>query len=191
MNLSEYQKQTKITAIYPDIGRNMLYPTLGLMGECGEICEKIKKLIRDDNNIITTERKKTIAMELGDIMWYVATICSEIMAEIDMLYIMGGYRAAEHVRNFDLPRIAIHLFCLSAEVAKSVEQWYYSHNRNHERKYPYYVNITSGLSSILQCIKAIAYQACGLSIEEICDLNIEKLLSRKNRNTLRGDGDSR
>ena len=45
MNFSEYQLKSRITAIYPNIGTNIVYPTLGLCGETGEVAEKIKKII--------------------------------------------------------------------------------------------------------------------------------------------------
>ena len=41
-----YQLLARKTAIYPDQGKNYVYPALGLAGESGEVCEKIKKAIR-------------------------------------------------------------------------------------------------------------------------------------------------
>ena len=46
------------------------YMALGLGGEVGELLNEIKKLERDDNNIITTQRKEKILLEMGDILWY-------------------------------------------------------------------------------------------------------------------------
>lgn len=46
MDFNEYQKKARKTAIYPNIGKNYIYPALGLGGESGEVLEKIKKLIR-------------------------------------------------------------------------------------------------------------------------------------------------
>jgi hypothetical protein len=48
MDFTEYQNKARQTAIYPDKGSNIYYPTLGLAGETGEVCEKIKKAMRDD-----------------------------------------------------------------------------------------------------------------------------------------------
>jgi NTP pyrophosphatase (non-canonical NTP hydrolase) len=66
------------TAIYPNVGNNITYPALGLANEAGEVCGKIKKIFRDDNEILTEERKKQIIDELGDTMWYIAAICLEL-----------------------------------------------------------------------------------------------------------------
>ncbi len=49
MRFSEYQQAALETAIYPDKGNNIVYPVLGLTGESGEVAEKIKKVIRDNN----------------------------------------------------------------------------------------------------------------------------------------------
>lgn len=79
MTFSEYQAGAAKTAVYPGRGEgNWIYPALGLAGESGEICEKIKKCIRDDNGKMTDERRTLLAKELGDVLWYVATLCSEL-----------------------------------------------------------------------------------------------------------------
>ena len=48
MDFRRYQKESRKTAIYPDLGKNVVYPVLGLVGETGEIAEKIKKYLRGD-----------------------------------------------------------------------------------------------------------------------------------------------
>lgn len=78
MNFKEYQEKSRKTAIYPKLGQNYIYPVLGLSGETGEVAEKFKKIIRDKNGIISEEDKTEIAKELGDVIWYLAQICSEL-----------------------------------------------------------------------------------------------------------------
>ena len=56
---------------------------LGIGGEVGEVLNEIKKLERDDNNILTKERKLKIMTELGDVMWYLSGICSRIDCSIE------------------------------------------------------------------------------------------------------------
>ena len=78
MNFEEYQKKSRETAIYPEIGNNFIYPTLGLSGEAGEVSEKIKKVIRDKGGVIDDITREEIKKELGDVLWYLAQIASEL-----------------------------------------------------------------------------------------------------------------
>ena len=82
MDLSEYQARSRSTAVYPHAGDNLLYPTLGLCGETGEVAEKIKKMIRDDAGVLTDERRAALAKELGDVLWYLAQIATEADLEL-------------------------------------------------------------------------------------------------------------
>lgn len=83
MNFEEYQKKSRVTAIYPNAGENFIYPTLGLAGEAGEVAEKIKKVIRDKNGVMDDETREMIKKELGDVLWYVSQIASELKLPLD------------------------------------------------------------------------------------------------------------
>jgi len=83
MNFKEYQKKSKKTAIYPNIGNNFIYPTLGLVGEAGEVAEKIKKVLRDNKGQLSQEKRKELNKELGDVLWYLAQLCSELDLSFD------------------------------------------------------------------------------------------------------------
>lgn len=74
---NEYQRWTDSTAIYPK-DSSLSYVALGLTGEAGEIANKVKKIIRDDAGILTPERKRELISELGDVMWYVARMATEL-----------------------------------------------------------------------------------------------------------------
>ena len=99
----EYQKKASSFAIYPATHK-VLYPTLGLCGEAGEVAEKVKKQVRDG-----VFNRHEVAKELGDVLWYLANLSNDI----------------------------------------------------------------------------------GYNLDEIADMNIEKLTSRKNRNKIKGSGDNR
>lgn len=111
VGLNEYQQRALETWINHsnDNNYNIIYPTLGLVGESGEVAEKIKKLLRDHNGIIDDGIKHSIALELGDVAWYLSTLAYEL----------------------------------------------------------------------------------GFTLQEIAEMNYEKLQSRKKRNKLHGDGDNR
>ncbi len=83
MEFNDYQYEASKTAVYPDIGSNISYPVLGLAGEAGEICNKVKKIFRDAGGIITNEKREDLSTEVGDVLWYVAALCQELNIEMD------------------------------------------------------------------------------------------------------------
>ncbi len=83
MDLSDYQARSRATAVYPGAGDNLLYPTLGLCGEAGEVAEKVKKMVRDDGGVLSDERRAALSAELGDVLWYVAQLATEAGLELD------------------------------------------------------------------------------------------------------------
>jgi NTP pyrophosphatase (non-canonical NTP hydrolase) len=79
MTFEEYQKKARETAVYPEaLGHNYVYPTLGLVGEAGEVAEKIKKILRDKGGILDEEAIAGLHKELGDVLWYLATLATEL-----------------------------------------------------------------------------------------------------------------
>jgi len=83
MNFEDYQKKSRKTALYPNVGENFIYPTIGLSGETGEVSEKIKKVIRDKGGKIDSETREMIKKELGDVLWYVSQLASELGLSLD------------------------------------------------------------------------------------------------------------
>lgn len=83
MEFKEYQEKSRVTARYPDMGKNYIYPTIGLAGETGEVSEKIKKVIRDKEGVIDDETRELIKKELGDVLWYVAQLATELGLSLD------------------------------------------------------------------------------------------------------------
>jgi len=108
MNFREYQEKAKETAVYPKINKGFEYPAMGLAAEVGELLNKLKKVFRDKVPM-DEEFKRVMTKEIGDVLWYVAALSTEL----------------------------------------------------------------------------------GLDLQEIAEKNIAKLLSRKERGTLHGDGDDR
>lgn len=73
-----YQQEARKTAQYPSIGHNIIYPTLGLTGEAGEVSDKVKKLFRDRNGELNAKYRQEIAKEIGDVLWYVSALADEV-----------------------------------------------------------------------------------------------------------------
>lgn len=86
MNFKEYQNRANATAIY-DTKFSILYPTLGLTGEAGEVADKVKKIIRDGKSII--DERVEIAKELGDVLWYLAAVARDIGVTLEDIAMMN------------------------------------------------------------------------------------------------------
>ena len=83
MNFSDYQKRSRVTAQYPTIGHPVIYPVLGLANEAGEVAGKIKKVFRDKGGEISAETREALQAELGDVLWYISQVCTELEISLD------------------------------------------------------------------------------------------------------------
>ena len=84
MNLNEYQKFARLTAVYPK-DHGLVYCALGLTGESGEVADKLKKVIRDQEGVMDIVNRGEIAKELGDVLWYVANLSYELGYDLNSL----------------------------------------------------------------------------------------------------------
>ena len=87
MEFNTYQGRVGDTAVYPHVGKNFVYPALGLAGETGEVLEKVKKLIRDaditDASLVPEEKRSEIKKEMGDVLWYLAQLSTEFGFQLE------------------------------------------------------------------------------------------------------------
>jgi NTP pyrophosphatase (non-canonical NTP hydrolase) len=82
MDLDEYQKSARRTAIYAEDHR-VIYPALGLASEAGEVAGKIKKVLRDQGGDFGSAPLEAIMDELGDVLWYVAALAGDLGLSLD------------------------------------------------------------------------------------------------------------
>ncbi len=83
MNFNDYQTRSRRTAKYPPIGHPVIYPTLGLANEAGEVAGKVKKIFRDKGGVIAPADREALKGELGDVLWYLAQVCTELDLSLD------------------------------------------------------------------------------------------------------------
>jgi len=83
MDFDDYQKKSRKTAGYPAIGHPVIYPALGLVNEAGEVAGKIKKVFRDKEGQINEETRAALKAELGDVLWYIAQVATELDLSLD------------------------------------------------------------------------------------------------------------
>lgn len=92
-NIDDYQKLALMTAFFkePYIDRDISYASLGLAGEAGEVSNKIKKILRGDYDDldgtchVPAEVRLSVLNELGDVLWYVAALCSLFQTDMSIL----------------------------------------------------------------------------------------------------------
>lgn len=72
MEFIEYQRKARETAVYP-VEMGLPYTALGLVGEAGEVANKVKKMIRDNATLGIQ-----VADEIGDVLWYCAMLADEL-----------------------------------------------------------------------------------------------------------------
>ena len=82
MTFNEYQVEAVKTAIY-GVGNKIIYPTLGLCGEAGEVAEKVKKVLRDKGGVFDAETTIAIKFEISDVLWYIANIANDLGISLD------------------------------------------------------------------------------------------------------------
>ena len=79
MTLNEYQEAAHSTSHNTQIGgTGWLYPALGLANESGELLGKMKKVFRDNGGVLGNTRRTEMAAELGDVLWYVAELATQL-----------------------------------------------------------------------------------------------------------------
>ena len=81
MELNKYQEEAAKNAFYEH--DDIIYCALGITGEGGEIADHIKKMIRDDEGMLTAERNLALKKELGDVLWYIARMAGKLGYTLD------------------------------------------------------------------------------------------------------------
>ena len=79
MNIKDYSEEVEKLVITVANTR-LVENTLGLVGEAGEVAEKIKKFFRDEDF-----SKEDIVKELGDVLFYITALANHIGSDLDTI----------------------------------------------------------------------------------------------------------
>ena len=82
-SFDEYQKLSRRTWNLVKTDHPIVYPTLGLVNEAGELAGKVKKIFRDKQGVISEADREALKFELGDVLWYMAQIATELNLSLD------------------------------------------------------------------------------------------------------------
>lgn len=76
MDFDEYQKLATRTATFDgkQLEYQLMYLALGITGEAGEIAEKVKKIMRNDEGVVSEEKRHDLTREIGDVLWYLSQL---------------------------------------------------------------------------------------------------------------------
>ena len=77
-DFNEYQRESRKTWSLIHTDHAIVYPTLGLTNEAGEVAGKVKKIFRDKGGKISEQDREALKQELGDVLWYLTQICTEL-----------------------------------------------------------------------------------------------------------------
>jgi NTP pyrophosphatase (non-canonical NTP hydrolase) len=101
MTFNNYQTNASRTAFYPREFQNqgLYYTTLGLVGEAGEIANKVKKIMRDTNGKLEEINKADIFDELGDVLWYCASLADELGVNLEDVAINNINKLADRLKR--------------------------------------------------------------------------------------------
>jgi NTP pyrophosphatase (non-canonical NTP hydrolase) len=83
MECNDYQRAALRTARDTGARDEFMHLVLGLVGEAGEVAEKVKKLVRDKNSDLAQLDRDDMASELGDVLWYTAVLASFLGMSLD------------------------------------------------------------------------------------------------------------
>ena len=173
MTSNEYQNAALATKNYET---PIIYPSLGIVGEAGEVAEKVKKLHRDFgwnvNDKIPEDHRKEIALELGDVCWYAAVLSNDLgfnlssVVDFNRLDNYGG-------------SITTLIVLLSVTCGKLAQESVIESRLDDQ-----------AFVRLFSLVRVIASEL-GFSLDDILEMNIAKLASRKQRGVISGNGDFR
>ena len=97
LTFEQYNNWLSDTILNPQ--NDLLLQVLGICGEAGEIAEKMKKIVRDKNGIISEEDKVLMAKELGDVLWYLARFAQSLDMTIEDIALMNMKKLESRVKR--------------------------------------------------------------------------------------------
>lgn len=85
MTFKEYQVQALTTSRGKEEHNELFHRILGLVGETGELAEKLKKWVRDENSQESSLDKQDLEKELGDVLWYIAILADYLELDLEQV----------------------------------------------------------------------------------------------------------
>lgn len=193
----EYEGIILPLATYPNVGDNFVYPTLGLAGEAGEFAIKVDESVLSDPGPFSYNLNLAMLKELGDILWYVTSCAREIGCNLEEVYEglthFGAYTQTMKLELYpetDAPLVysSLKMCGHAGEFADKIKKILRDKEgilEDLDRRI-----LMDKLRKVVLCLNTCAIEL-GSDMEEVAQLNIDKLLDRNKRNVIHGEGDDR
>lgn len=179
MNLQTYADTIANFARYPeDVA--VRYARLGMIGEAGEIANQVKKIWRDDAGVLSADRQVKLRDELGDVLWYVVRLAHHLDVNVGTLMPMIGDPDVEDITGFPI----IDIFSATERLLMTTMASLVlpADIKRHE-KVDYVQELLNAVGDVADYLET--------DIDELAQLNVDKLTGRVERGTLGGSGDNR
>lgn len=177
ITLAEYQRRAGETQT--ESARSAEYLMPGLIAEAGEIMGAYAKMIRDHGGQLTDAARELFKKEAGDVCWF-------IFREAER----AGFSIADW--DTDVSDQPAPLYELCRKLVQATLSYEESWRSDILRTSQDWLNTVTEmeLQCIWFCTKRII-RACGLTVDEVLQANLEKLADRKRRGVISGSGDKR
>lgn len=187
MNITTYCEKARLTAAY---NASFLYPTHGLSGEIGKLLDKL-------TNTDVFVAKDSIIKEMGDVLWYIVNIAADVGLNFNDVAALT-YSREPRADNFtelgahmrpsnDLRPALVKLPIYSGRIGEIVKKMIHDNSglfRIEQRPI-----IAELLAELLICLFKIG-SAWSINLDDVAQVNIDKLFSRKERGVIQGSGDN-
>jgi NTP pyrophosphatase (non-canonical NTP hydrolase) len=210
MTLNDYQTQALKMAQFPtfrlipydeiesmNLRSSLVYPILGLCGECTELLEKIEIFAEEYITVDNADVHARIILELGDVLWYMAIITNALdldLSDIASKEWVSDMSFEDYVKlindhsNATLLGKGVDLLKGAGAFSERMKKVFRDSNGEIDG------NARWDLTNILS-IMLINIAQCTIDLKvtfnHVAIKNLEKLSSRKARDVIKGSGDYR
>lgn len=178
-----YSQNVAQFALYPSIGRNVVYPILGLLEECGEVA---LALAQEFGHV-----ERDAMFELGDVCWYMAATARELKYDGRLFQTIPAFPEAAHI---DTKAASTELLMSAAALAgvmkKAMRDGPTMYDKEAAPSGEFRQRLIEQLALVEKHIERLA-AGLGYSLPEIWEHNYQKLQARKEKGTIKGSGSYR
>lgn len=198
MKIQDYVEQARSTRTKSASEMKCNYPMLGVIGEFGEVAEKVKKYYRDGTS--DEVLKEQLTLELGDVLWYLSSLMDDLgtplyeLVKVDSFEelhtaFMEALREQEESPDFRPSELDEMIMEASVFVGRMAESVLGKDDEDFTKSFLY--EPPSNYVGYLVCVLSNICDRVGLTLGDIASANVAKLSSRKDRNVIHGSGDNR